>query len=52
LTEPTWIASSRGNFAVIAGATPEGKQTAVIAASILLTIVGTFAFFAVLLRLV
>ena len=43
---------SGGNFAAIAGVTTGGKQTPVIAASILLTIIGTFAFFAVLLRLV
>jgi putative membrane protein len=41
-----------GSFAVIAGATKEGKQTPLVAVSIALILVGTFAFFAVLLRLV
>ena len=43
---------SAGNFAAIAGVTKEGKQTPIIATSILLAIIGTFAFFAVLLRFV
>jgi putative membrane protein len=43
---------SGGSFVEIAGVTKEGKQTPLIAASIVLALVGTFAFFAVLLRLV
>lgn len=38
-------------FAPIAGVTKEGMQTPVIAVAILLTGIGLFAFFAVLLRL-
>jgi putative membrane protein len=41
-----------GDFAAIAGATKEGKQTPLIAVSVALVLVGTFAFFAVVLRLV
>ena len=41
-----------GDFAPIAGVTKEGKQTPLVAVSIALILVGTFAFFAVLLRLV
>ena len=41
-----------GDFAAIAGATKEGKQTPLIAVSIALIFVGTFAFFAVVLRFV
>jgi putative membrane protein len=41
-----------GTFAPIAGVTPEGKHTPVIAIAILLIGIGLFAFFAVLLRLV
>ncbi len=41
-----------GDFTAIAGATKEGKQTPMLAVTIALTLVGTFAFFAVLLRLV
>jgi inner membrane protein YidH len=40
-----------GNFAVIAGATREGRQTPLLAVAILLACIGTFAFFAVVLRL-
>ena len=40
------------NFAVIAGARREGKQTPLLAVAIVLAFIGTFAFFAVLLRLV
>jgi putative membrane protein len=43
---------SSGNFSAISGVTKDGKQTPIVATSIVLTIVGTFAFFAVLLRLV
>jgi putative membrane protein len=39
-------------FAPIAGVTPEGKHTPVIAIAVLLIGIGLFAFFAVLLRLV
>ena len=54
LWEYRWINRylSGGSFAAIAGLTVEGKQTPTIAASILLTIIGIFAFFAVLLRFV
>jgi putative membrane protein len=54
LWEYRWINRylSDGSFAAIAGLTVEGKQTPTIAASILLIIIGTFAFFAVLLRFV
>jgi putative membrane protein len=41
-----------GNFAVIAGATREGKQTPLLAVAIVLALIGGFVFFAVLLRLV
>jgi putative membrane protein len=41
-----------GNFAVIAGATREGKQTPLLAVAIFLALIGVFAFFAVALRLV
>ena len=40
------------NFAVIAGERREGKQTPLLAVAIVLAFIGTFAFFAVLLRLV
>lgn len=40
-----------GDFAAIAGATKEGKQSPIIAVTIALTFVGVFAFFAVLLRI-
>jgi putative membrane protein len=39
-------------FAPIAGVTPEGKHTPVLAVAVLLICIGLFAFFAVLLRLV
>ena len=39
------------NFAMIAGATREGRQTPLLAVAILLACIGTFAFFAVVLRL-
>ena len=41
-----------GDFAVIAGATREGKQTPLLAVAIILALIGVFAFFAVLLRLI
>ena len=41
-----------GDFAAIAGVTREGKQTPLLAVAILLTLIGIFAFFAVLFRLV
>ena len=41
-----------GTFAPIAGATREKRQTPLMAVCILLTLIGVFAFFAVLLRLV
>ncbi len=41
-----------GNFAVIVGATREGKQTPLLAVAIVLALVGVFAFFTVLFRLV
>ena len=41
-----------GTFAVIAGATREGRQTPLLAVAIVLALIGIFAFFAVLLRLV
>jgi inner membrane protein YidH len=41
-----------GNFAVIAGVTREGKQTPLLAVAILLALIGIFAFFAVVFRLV
>jgi putative membrane protein len=40
------------NFATIAGMTAEGKQTPLYAVAVAIICVGTFAFFAVLLRLV
>ena len=40
-----------GNFAAIAGVTREGKQTPLLAVAVVLALVGVFAFFAVLLRL-
>ncbi len=41
-----------GNFSEIAGATPEGKQTPLLAVAIALALIGAFAFFAVVTRLV
>jgi len=41
-----------GSFEVIAGMTREGKQTPLYATTIVLIVVGIFAFFAVLLNLV
>ena len=41
-----------GSFATIAGATKEGRQTPLYATAIVLILIGTFAFFAVLLHLV
>ena len=41
-----------GNFAAIAGVTPEGRQTPLLAVAVVLAFIGTFAFFAVLFRLV
>jgi putative membrane protein len=41
-----------GSFAAIAGMTKEGLQTPVIAVTILLLLIGIFAFFAVLLHFV
>ncbi len=41
-----------GSFATIAGMTAEGRQTPLYAVAIAIVCVGTFAFFAVLLRLV
>lgn len=41
-----------GSFAAIAGATSDGVQTPLYAIAVLLALIGTFAFFAVLLRLV
>ena len=41
-----------GNFAAIAGATREGRQTPLIAVAVALALIGVFAFFAVLLRMV
>ncbi|TAU72754.1 YidH family protein [Rhizobium leguminosarum] len=41
-----------GSFTAIAGVTREGKQTPLYAIVIALMLIGTFAFFAVLLRLV
>jgi putative membrane protein len=40
-----------GNFAAIAGATPEGKQTPLLAVAVILALIGIFAFLAVALRL-
>ena len=54
LWEYRWINRylAEGSFAAIAGVTAEGKHTPTIAASVLLAIIGIFAFFAVLLRFV
>jgi putative membrane protein len=41
-----------GSFAKIAGVTAEGRQTPLYAVAIALIFIGTFAFVAVLLRLV
>ena len=41
-----------GSFSAIAGATREGKQTPLLAVAIALALIGIFAFFAVLLRVV
>jgi putative membrane protein len=41
-----------GAFAALAGMTKEGKQSPILAIAILLILIGIFAFFAVLLRLV
>ena len=41
-----------GNFSAIAGVTREGKQTPLLAVAIVLALIGIFAFFAVLLRMV
>lgn len=41
-----------GTFASIAGLTEEGKQTSLYATAGVLVVIGVFAFFAVLLRLV
>ena len=41
-----------GSFAAVAGVTMEGKQTPLYAVAVALLLVGVFAFFAVLLRLV
>ena len=41
-----------GDFAVVAGVTREGKQTPLLAVAIPLVLIGTFAFFAVVFRLV
>ena len=38
-------------FAPVAGLTPEGKKSPIIVVALLLVLIGTFAFFAVLLRL-
>jgi putative membrane protein len=43
---------SGGNFAAIAGVTKGGVQTPLYAVAILLTLIGAFAFFAVLFRMV
>jgi putative membrane protein len=40
-----------GNFAVVAGTTREGKQTPLFAVAIALILIGLFAFFSVLFRL-
>lgn len=40
-----------GGFAPIAGMTEEGKQTPIVAVAILLILIGLFAFFAVLFRM-
>ena len=41
-----------GSFAAVAGVTKEGKETPLYAVAVALLLVGVFAFFAVLLRLV
>ena len=41
-----------GDFAVIAGATRDGKQTPLLAVAVVLALIGVFAFFAVLGHLV
>ncbi len=41
-----------GNFSAIAGGTKEGRQTPLYAVAIALILIGVFAFFAVLLRVV
>lgn len=41
-----------GSFTPIAGMTEEGKQTPILAIAVLLIIIGLFAFFAVLFRMV
>jgi putative membrane protein len=41
-----------GSFTPLAGVTKEGLQTPIVAIAVLLTLIGMFAFFAVLLRLV
>jgi putative membrane protein len=41
-----------GDFSVVAGFTKEGKQTPLLAVAIALILVGLFAFFSVLFRLV
>jgi putative membrane protein len=41
-----------GNFAAIAGLTREGRQTPLLAVALALALIGAFAFFAVLIRLV
>lgn len=41
-----------GSFAAVAGVTKKGKQTPLFAVAVALILVGTFAFLAVLLRLV
>src|SRR5271165_5158826 len=41
-----------GNFAAIAGFSREEKQTPLLAVAIVLALIGIFAFFAVLLRLI
>jgi putative membrane protein len=41
-----------GSFSAIAGVTREGKQTPLLAVAIVLALIGIFAFFAVLLRMV
>ena len=43
---------SSGSFAAIAGMRTERKNTPLFATAIVLLLIGTFAFFAVLLRLV
>jgi putative membrane protein len=54
LWEYRWINRylAEGSFAAIAGVSAEGKHTPTIAASVLLAVIGIFAFFAVLLRFV